>query len=158
MQALEQGLVRFSFEQELHALTQRALRAMIAARTPNMPLENVTNIVLKHDGLHFNTTTALNLVLKGVPQCVWWDYGVDGWSSRGCRLVPLTRTGDAVRCECNHLTSFGLLLSVNQQGQLSSSTLRALRAIVYVGSGLALFGLLITGVCFAAVSSNKAYR
>ena len=44
--------------------------------------------------------------------CVFWDPemfgGFGGFSATGCRLIAETET-DAV-CECDHLTSFALLL------------------------------------------------
>ena len=46
------------------------------------------------------------------PMCVFWDPTLDGgfgdWSSSGCKLVGEVRA--KARCECDHLTSFALLM------------------------------------------------
>ena len=46
------------------------------------------------------------------PTCVFWDPALDdgfgNWSSSGCKLIG--EVGAKARCECDHLTSFALLM------------------------------------------------
>ncbi|XP_051951493.1 adhesion G protein-coupled receptor F5-like [Xyrauchen texanus] len=46
----------------------------------------------------------------GNPQCVFWNFILDGWDSTGCEVRPLNESGK-VKCECNHTTSFSILMS-----------------------------------------------
>ncbi|XP_051951855.1 uncharacterized protein LOC127622028 isoform X3 [Xyrauchen texanus] len=46
----------------------------------------------------------------GNPQCVFWNFILNGWDSTGCEVRPLNESGK-VKCECNHTTSFSILMS-----------------------------------------------
>ncbi|XP_036438488.1 adhesion G protein-coupled receptor F5-like [Colossoma macropomum] len=49
------------------------------------------------------------------PQCVFWNYslldGDGGWDSTGCEIKPLVNQTGKFKCECNHTTSFSILMS-----------------------------------------------
>nr|XP_055042518.1 adhesion G-protein coupled receptor F1-like [Misgurnus anguillicaudatus] len=53
----------------------------------------------------FNTT---NTSLTN-PQCVFWNFSLDHWDSTGCKVKP--SGNNTVTCECNHTTSFSILMS-----------------------------------------------
>ena len=42
------------------------------------------------------------------PVCVFWDYEVHGWSGSGCRIK--STNASITTCECDHLTSFAVLM------------------------------------------------
>lgn len=51
------------------------------------------------------------------PECVYWDYVSNAWSSEGCQ--PVLSNVTHTQCSCNHLTNFALLMSqVGQQSQV----------------------------------------
>lgn len=43
--------------------------------------------------------------------CVFWDVRLNSWSSENCFLVEETET--EIKCQCNHLTNFGVIMDVN---------------------------------------------
>ncbi|XP_065180637.1 uncharacterized protein LOC135811337 [Sycon ciliatum] len=81
--------------------------------------------------------------------CAFWNFsfngGLGGWSSKGCVLAEVTskrvngRHGTEIRCSCNHLTNFALLLS---KKPLSSG--RGITIASYIGCSLSILGLLLT--------------
>ena len=52
------------------------------------------------------------------PVCVFWDYeadnGTGNWSTEGCYLVTSSKDTNNPSCECNHLTSFAVLMVLPQ--------------------------------------------
>ncbi|XP_030850248.1 latrophilin Cirl-like [Strongylocentrotus purpuratus] len=42
------------------------------------------------------------------PQCVYWEYSTNAWSSDGCDMTITSETH--TECRCNHLTSFAVLM------------------------------------------------
>uniref|UniRef100_A0A8C8RWN6 Adhesion G protein-coupled receptor F5 n=1 Tax=Pelusios castaneus TaxID=367368 RepID=A0A8C8RWN6_9SAUR len=75
------------------------------------------------------------------PQCVFWNFslldGAGGWDDTGCQPKD---NGDNVICNCNHLTSFSILMSPYAPGDLS----HALDYITYIGLSISIVSL---GVC-----------
>ena len=61
------------------------------------------------------------------------------WSTSGCQLVNETSDG-IVTCECNHLTSFAILLDVSQKGL----NYLELDIITWIGCCLSIVGLVLT--------------
>lgn len=64
----------------------------------------------------------------GNSTCSFWDQTIDGyyggWSSRGCKKVTSSNGGkNNVVCECNHLTSFGLLVDTSPRPLVGDSTI-----------------------------------
>ncbi|XP_073667576.1 adhesion G-protein coupled receptor F1-like [Paramisgurnus dabryanus] len=79
----------------------------------------------------FNTT---NTSLKN-PQCVFWNFDLNRWDSTGCKVKP--SGNDMVTCECNHTTSFSILMSpfaINNP---------ALAYITYIGVAISLASLIL---------------
>lgn len=86
-----------------------------------------------------------------LPQCAFIrNKGTTGleWSTQGCSVrnhVP----GSHTDCECNHLTSFALLMDIYQTGGgLSEANRLALTYISYIGCGVSLLGLLLTLITY----------
>jgi len=71
--------------------------------------------------------------------------GDDPWSTRGCRTIRYFGS-DEIKCECDHLTNFAILLDVSQTG----SNPLALQVITWIGCGISLAGLFLTIVTFLA--------
>ncbi|KAL7887958.1 hypothetical protein AOLI_G00029320 [Acnodon oligacanthus] len=49
------------------------------------------------------------------PRCVFWNFslldGIGGWDSTGCEVKPVVNQTGKFKCECNHTTSFSILMS-----------------------------------------------
>uniref|UniRef100_A0A3Q3B899 Adhesion G protein-coupled receptor F7 n=1 Tax=Kryptolebias marmoratus TaxID=37003 RepID=A0A3Q3B899_KRYMA len=75
----------------------------------------------------------------GNPKCVFWNFalfdGLGGWSSEGCSL--LFNESEAVSCNCNHTTSFSILMSSDSPDE------PLLNSITYIGVGISMGSLVI---------------
>ncbi|XP_030641385.1 adhesion G-protein coupled receptor F1-like [Chanos chanos] len=76
----------------------------------------------------------------GSPQCVFWNFelldGIGGWDSTGCELkLDPVETGK-VTCECNHTTSFSILMS-------PFPSIPALSYITFIGVGISMLSLVL---------------
>ncbi|XP_043962751.1 adhesion G protein-coupled receptor F5 [Gambusia affinis] len=69
--------------------------------------------------------------------CVFWDTNIKDWSSEGC-IANVTDDNQTL-CECNHLTSFSVLMS---KGDTTKDT-TILDMITNIGLGVSVFSLLI---------------
>nr|XP_020487140.1 adhesion G-protein coupled receptor F3-like isoform X1 [Labrus bergylta] len=68
--------------------------------------------------------------------CVFWNTTDENWSEAGCTLKK-KNDGNRTFCQCNHLTSFSVLMA---KGDISSNTLDI---ITNVGLGVSICSLLI---------------
>ncbi|KAI4905118.1 hypothetical protein NFI96_020914, partial [Prochilodus magdalenae] len=90
------------------------------------------------------------------PQCVFWNFslldGIGGWDSTGCEVKPLNETGK-FKCECNHTTSFSLLMSPFFVDSL------ALAFITFIGVGISMIclilGLIIEIIVWKPLTRNE---
>lgn len=88
--------------------------------------------------------------------CVFWNFnlfnGIGAWDSTGCELKPLSNQNKRLTCECNHTTSFSILMS-----PLSPDS-NALAYITYIGVGISLGSLVlclvIESLVWKSVSKN----
>ncbi|XP_056621089.1 adhesion G protein-coupled receptor F5-like isoform X2 [Triplophysa dalaica] len=71
----------------------------------------------------------------GYPQCVFWNYNRNQWDSDGCNV-----TGNFT-CECNHTTSFSILMSPSVPIDPVQST--ALAYITYIGVAISMASLIL---------------
>uniref|UniRef100_A0A4W4FRU6 Adhesion G protein-coupled receptor F7 n=1 Tax=Electrophorus electricus TaxID=8005 RepID=A0A4W4FRU6_ELEEL len=75
------------------------------------------------------------------PQCVFWNFdlldGIGGWDSTGCELKSLANHTDLVTCECNHTTSFSILMSPYSLDN------PALAYITYIGVSISMASLVL---------------
>ncbi|KAB5543736.1 hypothetical protein PHYPO_G00083020 [Pangasianodon hypophthalmus] len=76
------------------------------------------------------------------PQCVFWNFsllnGVGGWDSTGCQLKTLGNETERFTCECNHTTSFSILMS-----PFSLDKALILDYITYIGVGISMASLVL---------------
>uniref|UniRef100_A0A3B4Y6Q3 Adhesion G protein-coupled receptor F3b n=1 Tax=Seriola lalandi dorsalis TaxID=1841481 RepID=A0A3B4Y6Q3_SERLL len=89
-----------------------------------------------------------------IPLCVFWKIEDREWSGEGC--VIKSSDGNRTRCECNHLTSFSVLMA---KSDISTDILDI---ITYVGLGVSVCSLLIfliieTLVWSAVVKTNLSH-
>lgn len=68
--------------------------------------------------------------------CVYWNTSAGDWSSEGC--ITNTTEDNQTLCECNHLTSFSVLMS--KTANVSS---HSLDVITYIGLGVSIVSLLV---------------
>lgn len=97
------------------------------------PEVKISNISLTFDVINYTNDTL------GNPKCVFWDFtlfdGLGGWSDDGCSLVY--HENETVSCNCNHTTSFSILMSPNSPRNI------ILDYITYIGVGISMACLVI---------------
>ncbi|XP_058610952.1 adhesion G protein-coupled receptor F5-like [Onychostoma macrolepis] len=76
----------------------------------------------------------------GNPQCVFWNFSLNTWDSTGCE-VKRNNTGN-ITCECNHTTSFSILMSPFSIDSNSNYRM-ALAYITYIGVAISMASLII---------------
>lgn len=80
----------------------------------------------------------VNVEDSEVPHCVFWDPEKDDFFDRGCKAKDkVSGNRSRVFCECNHLTSFSVLMA---RGDVSTPELDV---ITYVGLGVSIVSLII---------------
>ncbi|XP_062406458.1 fibrillin-1-like isoform X2 [Sardina pilchardus] len=109
-------------------------------------LSNVINgavvLVQVNDTIN-NISLSFDLINEtlGNPQCVFWNFelfdGLGGWDSFGCELISFEN--NTVTCECNHTTSFSILMSPS----IPPGIKLLLDFITYIGVGISLASLII---------------
>ena len=93
--------------------------------------------------------------------CVWWNAAVSGWSSVGCTMVDATTTISSspavIGCECNHMTSFAILMdaSPSQGAGLSEQEQLDLSIFVYVCVAISIGCLTIVIVVYLLYSELR---
>ena len=76
-------------------------------------------------------------------KCVYWDYNRSIWSTQGCTYSYL-KNESMHQCDCNHLTSFAVLMSFGSSKFECIICEKLLEYTTYIGNGLSIFGLIIT--------------
>ncbi|XP_047430352.1 uncharacterized protein LOC124999485 [Mugil cephalus] len=93
----------------------------------------INNVTLSYNKL--NGSLSLN------PQCVFWNFTlfdeVGAWDDEGCTFV--SDINDTVTCNCNHLTSFSILMATG----IPESIRILLDVITYVGVVISMASLVI---------------
>ncbi len=82
--------------------------------------------------------------------------GLGKWSPKGCTVKGFHNR--MLRCSCNHMTNFAILLDVTKK-PLSQSETEALSIISYIGcavSAVSLFVTIVTYLSFRSVLFNKS--
>ncbi|XP_049914936.1 adhesion G-protein coupled receptor F1-like [Epinephelus moara] len=132
-------------------ITFASMENVLPARDENNSTSNFINgrvVLVYSDGTVNNvsfTFDILNDTLKK-PQCVFWNFslfdGLGGWDDEGCELVDDNNT---VTCNCNHLTSFSMLMSPFSPNDL------VLEFITYIGVGISMASLVICLIIEAVI-------
>ncbi|KAG1963596.1 adhesion G-protein coupled receptor F1-like [Pimephales promelas] len=85
----------------------------------------------------FDTTD----VSLGNAQCVFWNFSLEAWDSSGCK-----RTGKKegeITCECNHTTTFSILMSPFSPDSLDEKAYIVLAYITYIGVAISMASLIL---------------
>ncbi|KAL7388248.1 hypothetical protein ABVT39_010002 [Epinephelus coioides] len=132
-------------------ITFASMENVLPARDENNSTSNFINgrvVLVYSDGTVNNvsfTFDILNDTLKK-PQCVFWNFslfdGLGGWDDEGCELVDDNNT---VTCNCNHLTSFSMLMSPFSPND------PVLEFITYIGVGISMASLVICLIIEAVI-------
>ncbi|XP_053317264.1 adhesion G protein-coupled receptor F5-like isoform X2 [Spea bombifrons] len=95
---------------------------------------NITNM----EAFNISMTFRKSNVTLNKASCVFWNLTTNNWDSNGCR--PTTREDDVI-CECDHLTSFSILMSY--ETQFTKTERDILDYITYIGVGISMLSLVI---------------
>ncbi|KAL0164857.1 hypothetical protein M9458_040610, partial [Cirrhinus mrigala] len=82
----------------------------------------------------------------GNPECVFWNFNLNTWDSTGCQ-VKRNNTGN-ITCECNHTTSFSILMS---PFTIELAHRMVLDYITYIGVSISMASLIICLIIEAIV-------
>lgn len=123
-----------------------AINAAVVLVKINASIQNVTFRFDKR-----NNSLTLN------PQCVFWNFTLLGyrgaWDDEGCTFV--SDINNMVTCNCDHLTSFSILMATD----IPPSLREILDVITYVGVGISLASLviclIIEGYVWKAITRNS---
>ncbi|XP_074482164.1 cadherin EGF LAG seven-pass G-type receptor 1 isoform X2 [Sebastes fasciatus] len=88
--------------------------------------------------------TMLETEERTKPVCVFWNHsiaigGTGGWSAKGCEV--LNRNNSHISCQCNHMTSFAVLMDISKR---EHGDVLPLKIVTYTTVSVSLFLLLIT--------------
>uniref|UniRef100_A0A671YRR0 Cadherin EGF LAG seven-pass G-type receptor 1 n=1 Tax=Sparus aurata TaxID=8175 RepID=A0A671YRR0_SPAAU len=88
--------------------------------------------------------TLLETEERTKPVCVFWNHsiaigGTGGWSSKGCEV--LNRNNTHISCQCNHMTSFAVLMDISKR---EHGDVLPLKIVTYTTVSVSLFLLLLT--------------
>ncbi|XP_040075366.2 latrophilin Cirl isoform X2 [Ixodes scapularis] len=132
------------FNSGTHVVNSRVVAASVG-RHRNSHLPQPITVTLKH----IQEQNVTN------PQCVFWNYDMQTWSTEGCWVHMYNSTHTT--CACDHLTNFAVLMEV-QPFQAYSSDPRTLKVITTVGCVLGIIFLLLTIVLLHILSFKKNDR
>ncbi|XP_049616876.1 cadherin EGF LAG seven-pass G-type receptor 1 isoform X5 [Syngnathus scovelli] len=110
--------------------------ATVHSEGPPLPLVLDPPITLEYSLLETEERTK--------PVCVFWNHsiaigGTGGWSSKGCEV--LERNNSHISCQCNHMTSFAVLMDVSKR---EHGDVLPLKIVTYATVSVSLFLLLLT--------------
>ncbi|XP_046692517.1 adhesion G-protein coupled receptor F3 isoform X2 [Silurus meridionalis] len=137
----------FNVEMELNS-TSPMVKTMgiqgMAERLPKGSYQNaifpsivVTAVVENNDPINIRMAYPIpqNDSAGNSPSCIFWNTTENRWSQLGCRL---SQSSDNMSfCDCNHLTSFSMLLSK------TPVNLPFLDQITYIGLGISICSLIV---------------
>ncbi|XP_060907249.1 uncharacterized protein LOC132984433 [Labrus mixtus] len=100
----------------------------------NIPINNISFT------FNLNNTSLVN------PQCVFWNFSLfddrGGWDNEGC--MPVEIKNGSITCNCNHLTSFSILMSPFVNCKVCS-------LITFIGVGISMASLVICLIIEAVI-------
>uniref|UniRef100_A0AAY5EU77 Adhesion G protein-coupled receptor G2b n=1 Tax=Electrophorus electricus TaxID=8005 RepID=A0AAY5EU77_ELEEL len=108
---------------------------ILSASVANLSISNLTDnivITLRNTKSSMSYTVMIGSLAGGA----------GGWSPEGCKVM--NRTANETVCSCNHLTGFGVLLNIFQEGPPNPLQALILSYITYIGCGISAIFLSIT--------------
>ncbi|KAM6907597.1 adhesion G-protein coupled receptor G2 [Xenentodon cancila] len=125
---------------------RRLISGILAASVANLTIKGL------QDNVTINLRNTEPIPANFVAVCVFWDFtsnnGSGGWNSNGCTV--LNSTDNETICSCNHLTSFGILLDLSRELEISPVQATILTFITYIGCGVSAIFLSITLLTYLA--------
>ncbi|XP_069797890.1 cadherin EGF LAG seven-pass G-type receptor 2 isoform X4 [Narcine bancroftii] len=93
---------------------------------------------------------------RSKPICVFWNHsipvgGTGGWSSKGCELVIRNETH--ISCQCNHMTSFAVLMDISRR---ENGEILPLKLLTYSTVGVTLGALLLSFMVILLLRSLRS--
>ncbi|XP_051881389.1 adhesion G protein-coupled receptor F5-like [Pristis pectinata] len=85
-------------------------------------------------------------------QCVHWNLRTGEWDSEGCTHEL---NGNNVTCNCNHLTSFSLLMSKRAELHETKTLNTINRIALGISQGSLIIGIIIEAIVWKNVTKNK---
>ncbi|XP_055362341.1 adhesion G protein-coupled receptor F5-like isoform X2 [Betta splendens] len=146
--------------------TSNFINADVVLIKINATIQNVilryvklNNASTLNTSLSLNNSLPLNNSVTLSPHCVFWNFKLfsnfGAWDDTGCNFV--SDINNIVTCNCNHLTSFSILMAPGIPE--SDSIRRALAIITYIGVGISLASLviclIIEGYVWKAITRNS---
>uniref|UniRef100_A0A8C2IYK6 Cadherin EGF LAG seven-pass G-type receptor 1b n=1 Tax=Cyprinus carpio TaxID=7962 RepID=A0A8C2IYK6_CYPCA len=136
-------------------------------RLPTRPVINtpVISVVVHRDGEPLLTPLQKPITLnfrlletheRTKPVCVYWNHSIlvaggGAWSSKGCELV--FRNSTQISCQCNHLTSFAVLMDISKR---EHGDVLPLKVVTYTTVSASLVALLITFLLLAILHKLRS--
>eukprot|EP00057_Strongylocentrotus_purpuratus_P022891 XP_011677365.1 PREDICTED: fibronectin-like [Strongylocentrotus purpuratus] len=118
-------------------------------RSANSPLISLSigqgKVAALTEFINFTFTTLKSGYVN--PICSFWDEEKEDWSQDGCVLVSGFGSSDdrydeeGVRCACDHLTNFAVIMDIHRQ---KDSLIEAYNILTYIGCCISIFSLLVT--------------
>lgn len=136
----------------LTVITFASMDNVLPARDEENSTFNVINgrvVLVQSSGTINNVSFTFDVIndTLGNPQCVFWNFslfdGQGGWDDEGCVLV--SNINETVTCNCNHLTSFSILMSPNSPDD------PVLSIMTYIGVGISMASLVICLIIEAVI-------
>uniref|UniRef100_A0A3B4TYZ3 Adhesion G protein-coupled receptor F11 n=2 Tax=Seriola dumerili TaxID=41447 RepID=A0A3B4TYZ3_SERDU len=133
-------------------ITFSSMDNVLPARDEVNSTSNVINgrvVLVQSSGSVNNISFTFDIinVTLGNPQCVFWNFslfdGLGGWDGEGCELV--VDGNETITCNCNHLTSFSILMSPFSPDD------PVLDFITYIGVGISMASLVICLIIEAVI-------
>ncbi|KAM9704402.1 adhesion G protein-coupled receptor F5-like [Menidia menidia] len=131
-------------KKSITVITFSSMDNVLPPREEDNSLSNSINgrvALIQSSGEISNITITFDVIndTLGNPKCVFWNFslldGLGGWDDEGCSLAFFEN--DTVSCNCNHLTSFSILMSPFSDND------PALAYITYIGVGISMGSLVI---------------
>ncbi|XP_056261303.1 uncharacterized protein LOC130187595 isoform X2 [Seriola aureovittata] len=133
-------------------ITFSSMDNVLPARDEVNSTSNVINgrvVLVQSSGSVNNISFTFDIIndTLGNPQCVFWNFslfdGLGGWDGEGCELV--VDGNETITCNCNHLTSFSILMSPFSPDD------PVLDFITYIGVGISMASLVICLIIEAVI-------
>uniref|UniRef100_A0A8C3TL74 Cadherin EGF LAG seven-pass G-type receptor 1 n=1 Tax=Chelydra serpentina TaxID=8475 RepID=A0A8C3TL74_CHESE len=136
-------------------------------RLPNRPIINtpIVSTTIHTDGEPLPNLLEKPIILEYAmleteertkPVCVFWNHsiivgGTGGWSSKGCELF--SRNQSHVSCQCNHMTSFAVLMDISKR---ENGEVLPLKIVTYTTVSISLVALLMTFILLVLIRTLRS--
>nr|XP_046229746.1 adhesion G protein-coupled receptor F5-like [Scatophagus argus] len=139
-------------KKSITVITFASMDNVLPARDKDTSTSNFINgrvVLVQSSGTINNIFFGFHIIndTLGNPQCVFWNFrlfdGLGGWDNTGCKFI--NNENQSVTCNCNHLTSFSILMSPYSPDDLD------LKIITYFGVGISIASLVICLIIEAVI-------